>query len=104
MNGLDVLFVVLGGLLALAALYLLLPAVVAVFHREGRPSSHGDAEVVVLIPAHDEEETIARCVETFAQQTYPRKRFQVVVVADNCSDDTAAVAARAGAEVLVRDD
>ena len=104
MNSLDVLFVVLGGLLALAALYLLLPAVVALFHRAARSSSRGDADVVVLIPAHDEEETIAHCVGTFAQQTYPRERFQVVVVADNCSDDTAAAAARAGAEVLVRDD
>jgi 1,2-diacylglycerol 3-beta-glucosyltransferase len=104
MNGFDVLFVVLGGLLALAVLYLMLPVVVALFRREERQSSRGDTDVVVLIPAHDEEETIAHCVQTFEEQTYSRERFQVVVVADNCTDDTAAVAARAGAEVLVRKD
>ena len=104
MNGLDLLFVVLGGVLALAALYLLVPVVVALFHRERKPSSGGGANVVVLVPAHDEEGTIAHCVQAFEQQTYPRERFRVVVVADNCTDDTASVASRAGAEVLVRDD
>ncbi|HEY7147924.1 MAG TPA: glycosyltransferase family 2 protein [Gaiellaceae bacterium] len=104
MSGLDILFVVLGAVLAAAALYLLVPAVVALFHRERRPSSRGEADVVALIPAHDEEGTIAHCVQAFEEQTYPRERYRIVVVADNCTDATAAVAARAGAEVLVRDE
>jgi GT2 family glycosyltransferase len=102
MNALELLFVVAGLLLAFAALYLLFPAVVALFHREREPTTRGETDVVVLIPAHDEEGTIAHCVEAFEQQTYPRERFRVVVVADNCTDETAAVALGAGAEVLVR--
>jgi poly-beta-1,6-N-acetyl-D-glucosamine synthase len=53
--------------------------------------------VVALIPAHDEEEQIAATVKSLREQTYPVAR--IVVVADNCSDRTAAVAAAAGAEV-----
>ena len=64
----------------------------------------GDTDVVVLVPAHDEEGTVAHCVQAFENQTYPRDRYRVVVVADNCTDDTAGVASRAGAEVLVRNE
>jgi cellulose synthase/poly-beta-1,6-N-acetylglucosamine synthase-like glycosyltransferase len=104
MNSLDVLFVVLGGMLAAAALYLLIPAVVALFYRERMRTADGNTHVVVLVPAHDEEGTIGHCVHSFENQTYPRDRYRVVVVADNCTDDTARVASRAGAEVLVRNE
>src|SRR5438093_9761384 len=102
MTALDLVLAVLGGLLALAALYLLVPAVVALFYRDREWSSRAETDVVVLIPAHDEESTIAHCVLSFEGQTYPRDRFQVAVIADNCTDDTASVATKAGAEVLVR--
>jgi biofilm PGA synthesis N-glycosyltransferase PgaC len=55
------------------------------------------AEVVVLIPAHNEAETIAMTIGCALAQTYPPSR--VVVMADNCTDDTVAVARAAGAEV-----
>jgi GT2 family glycosyltransferase len=104
MSGLDLLLAIVGGFLAVGALYLLVPAVVALFYRERAPGVSGEADVVVLVPAHDEEDTIAHCVQAFESQTYPRERFQVVVIADNCTDGTAAVAAKAGAEVLVRNE
>jgi 1,2-diacylglycerol 3-beta-glucosyltransferase len=58
----------------------------------------------VLIPAHDEAAGIAETVTSVLAIDYPRELFHVVVVADNCTDDTAARAAAAGAEVLVRVD
>jgi cellulose synthase/poly-beta-1,6-N-acetylglucosamine synthase-like glycosyltransferase len=58
----------------------------------------------VVVPAHDEAEQIAACVASLRRDAYPEGRVEVVVVADNCSDDTAAVAEAAGARVLVRDD
>lgn len=58
----------------------------------------------VVVPAHDEADNIAGTVESLLAVDYPRERFQVVVVADNCSDDTAARAATAGARVLERHD
>jgi cellulose synthase/poly-beta-1,6-N-acetylglucosamine synthase-like glycosyltransferase len=102
MSPFDILFTVLGALLALAALYLLVPAVVALFHRQRPHRSSGETRVVVLVPAHDEEDLIAHCVQSFGSQTYPADRFDIVVIADNCTDGTASIAAKAGAEVLVR--
>jgi cellulose synthase/poly-beta-1,6-N-acetylglucosamine synthase-like glycosyltransferase len=56
----------------------------------------------VIIPAHDEEAGIAAAVRSVLSVDWPADRFRVVVVADNCTDATAAVAADAGAQVLVR--
>jgi cellulose synthase/poly-beta-1,6-N-acetylglucosamine synthase-like glycosyltransferase len=52
----------------------------------------------VLLPAHDEEVTIVGALASLAAQTRPPDR--VIVVADNCTDDTAGVARASGAEVF----
>ena len=58
--------------------------------------------VAVLVPAHDEERGIAATLATLTPQLRPRDRL--VVVADNCSDATAAAARAAGADVFERSD
>ncbi|MFH1066281.1 MAG: glycosyltransferase family 2 protein [bacterium] len=52
-------------------------------------------EAWVLIPAHNEEETIAQVVSQTARHV-----AQVWVVADGCADETAAAACSAGARVI----
>src|SRR5439155_1245909 len=58
----------------------------------------------VVVPAHDEEATVAETVQSLLRLDYPSSLVRVLVVADNCSDRTAEAAARAGAGVLVRRD
>lgn len=58
--------------------------------------------VGVLIPAHNESLLIAGTVTSILPGLGPDDR--VLVVADNCTDDTARVAAAAGAEVVERVD
>lgn len=57
---------------------------------------------VVVVPAHNESAQIAQTVQSLLSVDYPKENFEVWVVADNCSDDTAAVAKAAGAHVLER--
>ncbi|HEX7939335.1 MAG TPA: glycosyltransferase family 2 protein [Gemmatimonadaceae bacterium] len=64
------------------------------------PRSH----FVFLIPAHNEEGLITSCVASVAGMAYPRRLVRIVVIADNCSDGTAAAARAAGAECLERSD
>jgi cellulose synthase/poly-beta-1,6-N-acetylglucosamine synthase-like glycosyltransferase len=59
--------------------------------------------MLVLVPAHDEESIIERCVTALVSQDYPGDR-SVVVIADNCRDHTASLAREAGAAVLCRTD
>ncbi len=54
--------------------------------------------LTVLLPAHNEGLTVAAALESLWAQT--RLPDEVIVVADNCTDDTAEVARRNGAEVF----
>jgi cellulose synthase/poly-beta-1,6-N-acetylglucosamine synthase-like glycosyltransferase len=58
--------------------------------------------IAVLVIAHDEAAVIAGAVRSLRAQRYPVERFEVVVVADNCSDETARLAEREGARVIER--
>lgn len=75
------------------------------------PSHHGDTtpcrrlqKLAVVVPAHDEAATIAATLQSLRACDQPPLETAIVVVADNCSDQTAAVAAGFGARVLVRND
>lgn len=58
----------------------------------------------VIVPAHDEAAVIAGVVASLRKLDWPADGFRVLVVADNCTDSTAALARAAGAEVLERHD
>lgn len=58
--------------------------------------------VAIVMPAHDEAAGIEDSIRALLPQLLGTDRL--VVVADNCSDQTAAVASAAGAEVIVRTD
>ncbi len=56
----------------------------------------------VLIPAHNEAQQIEAAVSALHASDYPKNRFHVFVIADNCTDDTAARARQCGAHALER--
>jgi 1,2-diacylglycerol 3-beta-glucosyltransferase len=72
-----------------------------------RAPTVGDAPTVrfaVVVPAHNESALIGRTITSLLAVDYPVAARRVVVVADNCTDDTAARSRAAGAEVLERQD
>ena len=56
----------------------------------------------VLIAARNESAVIGQLIDSILAQDYPRELVDIYVVADNCTDDTAAVAAARGARVYQR--
>jgi len=56
----------------------------------------------VIVPAHNESSIIERTVASLRKIDWPADGFRVLVIADNCSDNTAELARGAGAEVLER--
>jgi len=60
--------------------------------------------LTVVVPAHNEKLTIARCVRSIFAAGCGSIDLRVVVVADNCTDQTASIARSAGARVLERFD
>lgn len=102
----------LSGLLSALALLVLLPALVLSAQvllaclpaRRSAPAALGGqrAALAVLVPAHDEAPIIRATLASIALQLQAQDRL--LVVADNCSDDTAALARACGAEVVERTD
>ena len=102
------------GLLCLLVLPLLLPGLAlllltttALLPARRCPGDAGRSlaaapRVVVLVPAHNESAHLLPSISSLCAQVGPGCR--VLVVADNCTDDTAAQARLAGADVVERHD
>ncbi len=71
---------------------LLLEALVALSRRsrDRRMTYQSNAKAVVLMPAHNESLVLAETLRPL--QGVDRSRIEVIVIADNCSDDTAQIA------------
>lgn len=69
----------------------------------GNPDA-GRQRLLFLVPAHNESLLVGRCVRSLTTMNRTRADFDVLVVADNCDDETGLVAATAGARVLDRAD
>ena len=63
-----------------------------------------DHRFMAIIPAHNEEAVVANLIESLKQQTYNKELYDIYVIADNCTDNTAKVAREAGAIVYERFD
>ena len=59
---------------------------------------------MAIIPAHNEQEVIENLVESLKNQNYNKELYDIYVIADNCTDNTARVARNAGAIVYERYD
>lgn len=82
-------------------LYLLIP-----FVRKKRSSPKETVlhRFGVLISARNEEAVIGELIKSIKNQTYPDGLIGIFVCADNCTDNTALAAERAGATVFERSD
>ena len=59
---------------------------------------------MAIIPAHNEAAVVANLIESLKNQNYPKNLYDIYVIADNCTDNTAEVARNAGAIVYERFD
>lgn len=84
-------------------LYQNIDAVIGLFTK---PKKFKDAKVnhkyAYIICAHDEEKVVGQLIDSIYQQDYPKELMQVFVVADNCKDNTAAIAREHNAIVFER--
>lgn len=103
---LDRLLLLAEGALALASSYLLglLVAARGSVARAPEPPQAPPLDLAVIVPAHDEEPGIGETLASLAACEYPSAHRRTIVIADNCSDGTAARASEFGVEVWERTD
>ena len=58
----------------------------------------------ILVPAHNEASVIRECLQSLMSFAYPADLQRVIVIADNCTDETAVIARSTGALVRERHD
>jgi 1,2-diacylglycerol 3-beta-glucosyltransferase len=96
----DIVLALLALPMVAAALYLAVLALLS--GRPIPPEPRASVRFDIVVPAHDEEAGVADTIRSLLALAYPRDRFRVFVVADNCMDQTAARARAAGANVMER--
>ncbi len=100
---LSLLLAALGFAVFLIVIFFALEIAASFFHRApGAPPAGPRGSIAVVIPAHDEEAGIGATVAAARAQLAAGDH--ILVVADNCSDNTAAAARAAGADVAERHD
>jgi len=107
---LQVIVLVFEALLAVLVAYLLLLTAAAVIGarrfkpsaRRAQPAGAPRTRFLILVPAHNEEKLLPDLLVNLRALDYPEKRYQIHVVADNCTDQTAELARQGGAVVHER--
>lgn len=95
MEALQILITVLGVIgtvLTLLQVHRLIFLLVGLFRRKTWQPTENKHTYAICVPARNEEKVIGNFLESVANQDYPLDKLTVFVVADNCTDDTAAVA------------
>jgi len=97
--------------LAIAALFMLLYLyqfffLIIAYLKPHKPKNltPKDTKIAVLVAARNEERVLPSLLESLKEQDYNPELFDVYVVADNCTDNTAKVAKSLGATVFERAD
>ena len=102
---LTVIEIVLLLLVGLPLGYLAILSILALFAREKQSfAARGKRRFAVVVPAHNEEISLSRTLRSLKGINYPGDLFEIIVVADNCTDQTANVARREGIIVMERTD
>ncbi len=87
---------------AVPALFLFTLTLAALLPARQFPQSNVHKKIAIVVPAHNESLLIEETLQVLQQQDYPEDQFEIVVIADNCTDDTAAKAGKIGARVIER--
>lgn len=102
MNGLDWFVTAIQATLFAYGLYHLVVSLAAVRRVKPQPVAGPRRRFALITAAHNESTVIGPHVENLLSLKYPSDHYQVFIIADNCTDETAAIARAAGATVLER--
>lgn len=85
--------------LSLLVLHFIIVSIVGLFCNKKYPTSAKKGRYGCIIPARNEENTVADLIKSIRKSDYPQDKLDIFVVAHNCTDKTAEVARAAGAIV-----
>lgn len=84
------------------SLYFLAFVLFGLFTRKYNDFKKPEKKFAVIVPAHNEEKVISKLINNLYKLDYPKKLYDIFVIADNCQDKTAEIARKCHANVLER--
>jgi len=57
--------------------------------------------ISVIIPTHNSQDVIDRCIRSITSQLYPREDFEIIVVDDGSKDETINISKKAGIDEII---
>lgn len=94
--GVQVLILLLGTYYFTISLFSFIP------RRRMQPDQSKFHDFALVISAHNEEQVIENLVDSLQHLEYPKEKYEIFIIADNCTDQTANIARQAGATVYER--
>lgn len=101
----EYLFWSLGALLIYIISYLYFLAALSLMpSSKGNHSPKPETKFVILIPAYNEARVIEIPLKSIKNLNYPKTLYETIVIADNCTDETAKIVTDNGVRCLKRND
>ena len=57
--------------------------------------------ITVIIPTHNSEATIQRCIQSITNQAFPKEKYEIIVVDDGSKDNTVKLAKAVNADMVI---
>jgi cellulose synthase/poly-beta-1,6-N-acetylglucosamine synthase-like glycosyltransferase len=83
-------------------MYFLVIAAAGLFTKRPCREHPPQLKFAIIIPAHNEERVVPKLVRNLMEMDYPAELFDLYIIADHCTDGTAAAARSLGASVWER--
>ncbi|MCT2193709.1 glycosyltransferase [Paenibacillus sp. p3-SID1389] len=99
---LDVILISLQVVLAVVGVYQFGLALFGMYRKKDKVQYEPNKSFAVLVAAHNEEKVVGALMENLKQMNYPKELYDVFVICDNCSDNTANIVRSHGMNACVR--
>ena len=97
---LEICYTILVSLCLLYCLYFFIFSLFTFFGKEKLKEFEDDTKFAVLICARNEANVIGGIIDSLREQKYPKELYDIIVLANNCTDKTKDVSLQHGAKVV----
>ena len=97
----NLVFFGIGTLISIYLFHFAFFALSSLLHKKTYPSTVEKCRYGIIISAKDEENVIARVINSIREADYPQDKLDIYVIAHNCSDHTGDIAKSLGAAVII---
>ncbi|MDR0267369.1 glycosyltransferase family 2 protein [Paenibacillus sp.] len=98
----DAIFIAMQVLLAAIGVYQFVFSILGLYRKKKKQHYPATKSFAVLVAAHNEEQVVGALMENLKQLDYPKDMYDVFVICDNCTDNTAKIVREHGMNACVR--